>query len=120
MSTPLGAAQEDLEAVERIVRAAGTSFYRGMRVLPPDRRVAMYAIYAFCRIVDDIADDDGEAMPAKRQRLDEWRRRIADLYVGRAGDEVVDGRYAVALGEISLAEMRADESRSARDQYMRH
>ena len=41
------------------MRAAGTSFYRGMRVLPPDRRHAMYAIYAFCRMVDDIADDEG-------------------------------------------------------------
>ena len=56
---PLGAAPEDLVAVEAIVRAAGTSFYRGMRVLPPDRRHAMYAIYAFCRIVDDIADEAG-------------------------------------------------------------
>ena len=41
------------------MRAAGTSFYRGMRVLSPDRRQAMYAIYAFCRIVDDIADEPG-------------------------------------------------------------
>ena len=32
--TPLGADQADLDAVEAIVRAAGTSFYRGMRVLP--------------------------------------------------------------------------------------
>ena len=55
-----GAAPEDLQAVETIVRAAGTSFYRGMRVLPPDRRHAMYAIYAFCRIVDDIADEPGD------------------------------------------------------------
>ena len=58
-STPLGAAREDLDAVEAVVRSAGTSFYHGMRVLPPDRRHAMYAIYAFCRIVDDIADEDG-------------------------------------------------------------
>src|ERR1039458_10279306 len=53
--TPLGATQADLDAVEAIVRSAGTSFYRGMRVLPPDRRHAMYAIYAFCRVVDHLA-----------------------------------------------------------------
>ncbi len=58
-STALGAAQADLDAIEAIVRSAGTSFYHGMRVLPPDRRHAMYAIYAFCRIVDDIADEAG-------------------------------------------------------------
>ena len=64
------------------MRAAGTSFYRGMRVLPPDRRHAMYAIYAFCRMVDDIADEDGRSAPDKLPRL-AWRpgaRAIAGLY----------------------------------------
>ena len=64
VGAPLGASQADLDEVERLVRDAGTSFYRGMRVLPPDRRHAMYAIYAFCRIVDDIADEEG-ALPDK-------------------------------------------------------
>ncbi len=44
MTTPLGARAPDLAEVERVVRASGTSFYRGMRILPPDRRAAMYAI----------------------------------------------------------------------------
>jgi squalene synthase HpnD len=78
---PLGAAQADLDAVEALVRAAGTSFYRGMRVLPPDRRAAMYAIYAFCRMVDDIADEPG-AFQDKLPRLAAWRARIAGLYAG--------------------------------------
>ena len=72
MSTPLGAAQADLDVVEARVRAAGTSFYRGMSVLPPDRRHAMYAIYAFCREVDDIVDEEVE-MSEKQPRLDNWR-----------------------------------------------
>ncbi len=76
--TPL-ADPADLASVETLVRAAGTSFYRGMRVLPPDRRAAMYAIYAFCREVDDIADD--EAPFADRlPRLDAWRARVDALY----------------------------------------
>jgi presqualene diphosphate synthase len=79
--TSLDAAQSDLDAIETIVRAAGTSFYRGMRVLPPDRRHAMYAIYAFCRMVDDIADDD-DPFDAKRPRLAAWRDRVAALYRG--------------------------------------
>ncbi|MCX7383251.1 MAG: presqualene diphosphate synthase HpnD [Alphaproteobacteria bacterium] len=85
--TPLGADQADLRAVEAIVRAAGTSFHRGMAVLPKDRRHAMYAIYAFCRIVDDIVDEPGDAAE-KRAALDEWRRHIALLYAGRAEDAV--------------------------------
>jgi phytoene synthase len=82
MTTPLGAARDDLDAVETIVRSAGTSFYHGMRVLPPDRRHAMYAIYAFCRIVDDIADEEAP-LETKRLGLATWRDNIAGLYQGR-------------------------------------
>ncbi len=85
--TPLGVAQADLDETEAIVRAAGTSFYRGMRVLAPDRRYAMYGIYAFCRLVDDIADEKG-AFADKLPRLTEWRARIAGLYRGQADGPV--------------------------------
>ncbi len=85
--TPLGADRADMAAVEQIVRSAGTSFYRGMRVLPADRRHAMYAIYAFCRIVDDIADNDG-SLEEKRRALAGWRETIAELYLGRSRDAV--------------------------------
>ena len=85
--TPLGADKADMAAVEGIVRAAGTSFYRGMRVLPADRRLAMYGIYAFCRIVDDIADDEG-SLDGKLLALAGWRETIAALYQGRTRDPV--------------------------------
>jgi phytoene/squalene synthetase len=40
------------------LRAAGSSFFWAMQLLPYQRREAMYALYAFCREVDDIADGD--------------------------------------------------------------
>jgi phytoene synthase len=86
-SPPLGADPADLRAVEAIVRSAGTSFYQGMRILGPDRRYAMYAIYAFCRLVDDIADEDG-TLAEKRRGLEAWRDRIAAVYQGRSDDPV--------------------------------
>ncbi len=86
MST-LDCAPEDLAAVEAVVRGAGTSFYRGMRILPPDRRMAMYAVYAFCRVVDDIADEAGE-VAEKRRQLTAWRARIDGLYRSRADDSL--------------------------------
>ncbi len=76
---------EDLAEVERIVRNAGTSFYRGMRILPPDRRAAMYGIYAFCRLVDDIADEPAP-LEEKRAALTTWRAKIAALAAQEASD----------------------------------
>ena len=100
--TPLGASQADLDAVEAIVRRAGTSFYRGMRVLPPDRRHAMYAIYAFCRMVDDIADDASE-FAEKLPRLAAWRERVARLYSGQS-DGPVTRVLAAAVPRFRLRE----------------
>ena len=68
--------------VRDIVERSGSSFRLGMRVLPPDRRAAMYAIYAFCREVDDIADDAGTAAD-KLARLSAWKQEIDNLYAGR-------------------------------------
>ena len=83
----LGATEADLQAVEAIVRAAGTSFHRGMSILEPDRRAAMYAIYAFCRQVDDVADEPGP-LPEKQRALAGWRTRIAAVFEGRGDDPV--------------------------------
>jgi len=102
VDTPLGVARADLDEVEGLVRQAGTSFYRGMRVLPPDRRHAMYAIYAFCRIVDDIADEEG-ALPDKLVRLAAWRAHIADLYRGES-DGPVTRVLVAAVARFGLRE----------------
>lgn len=64
-----------------VTAKSGSTFYWPMRLLPASKRAAMFAIYAFCRRIDDIADEPGE--PAdKRAALDSWRRDIRDLYVG--------------------------------------
>lgn len=72
----------DGEHVRRLVERSGTSFYWAMRLLPPEKREAMFAIYAFCRDVDDIADDEGDI--ALRQRgITDWREEIDRLFEGR-------------------------------------
>jgi phytoene synthase len=70
------------EAIRQKVEAAGTSFYWAMRLLPSDRRHGMYAIYAFCREVDDIADDFAPP-PQKQAALAEWHAEIDVLYAGQ-------------------------------------
>ncbi len=72
---------EALDHVHAIVARSGTSFLWGMRILPAPRREAMYAIYAFCRVVDDIADEP-DRTENKLARLDQWRAEIDRLYDG--------------------------------------
>ena len=64
-------------------RASGSSFYLGMRILPPAQREAMFEIYSFCRAVDDIADDPGPR-ETRRAQLAKWRADIDALYRGAA------------------------------------
>ena len=60
--------------------AAHSSFYSAMRVLPERRREAMFAVYGFCRAVDDIADDRGPTSAAERlAKLEQWRADIAAM-----------------------------------------
>jgi phytoene synthase len=73
--------------VRGVAARSGSSFLSGMRVLPRARREAMYAIYAFCREVDDIADEPGEAA-VKRARLDGWRKEIARLFEGHPQEPI--------------------------------
>ncbi|MBK5198813.1 MAG: presqualene diphosphate synthase HpnD [Methyloceanibacter sp.] len=73
--------------------ARRSSFYLAMRILPPERREAMYQVYAFCRAVDDIADDDG-SRSGRVAMLDRWRTDIARLYAGRGPTELTKGLAA--------------------------
>ena len=69
--------------VRRVARRSGTNFYWSFVFLPRERREAMYAVYAFCRFADDIADEDG--LPHdKAIRLAAWREELARAYDGRA------------------------------------
>ena len=54
----------DQGAIEQ--KVSGSSFYAGMRILPKAERSAMFAIYGFCRAVDDIVDEPG-GEPAERR-----------------------------------------------------
>ena len=84
MSAPIPTddASADLDAVTRQVGQAKSSFYTAMRLLPEDRRNGMYAIYAFCREVDDIADEPA-SQEEKQRGLAAWRDEIEAIYAGR-------------------------------------
>ena len=61
---------------------SGSSFYYSFLFLPPPKRRAITALYAFCREVDDVVDECSDAAIA-RTKLAWWRNEIADTYAGQ-------------------------------------
>jgi phytoene synthase len=94
-----------------------------MRVLPPAERRAMYAIYGFCREVDDIVDDQTRLGPDQRRDLAAWRQDVEALYAGgpagraaplaeavtRYGLEKADVLAVIDGMEMDLAAIRAPD-----------
>ena len=69
-------------------QASGSSFYAAMRLLPPAERAAMFAIYGFCRVVDDVADEPGPSPDERRAELNAWRADVAALYAGQPPERI--------------------------------
>ena len=95
---------EDAQAeahARAVVEASGSSFRWGMRILPPDRRRAMYAVYAFCRIIDDIADEPGD-LSERQAQLDGWREEIARLYADKEPSQPIARALAPAVQRYRL------------------
>ena len=67
--------------VSRLTRKSRSNFFYAFLCLPKPQREALYAVYAFCRIVDD-AVDVGEDQAAKRKELDRWRAEITQVFEG--------------------------------------
>lgn len=81
MKETVGLSRQPALEVRRIIAASGSSFATGMRILPQQRRAAIFAVYAFCRTVDDIADGH-EAPHVKRSRLDRWEVELDRVFGG--------------------------------------
>ena len=58
---------------------SGSSFYYSFLFLPPERRRAITALYAFCREVDDAVDEPSDPSVA-RAALTWWRGEVARLF----------------------------------------
>lgn len=70
------------EAPATLVKQSRSSFYYAFLFLPRPKREAIYAVYALCRSVDDIADEPGE-VTEKAGRLKAWREEIDRCYAGQ-------------------------------------
>lgn len=66
----------------RVTRTSRTSFYYSFLFLPREKRQAIYAVYAFCRATDDVADGTGDEA-SKSRELQEWREELTRCFEDR-------------------------------------
>jgi phytoene synthase len=90
----------------RLTRKSRSNFYYAFLTLPRRRRDALYAVYAFCRTVDDIADlgdERGVDRAAQRTELERWRRDVGRCYEpgGRPEHPIAAG-LARAVSEFAI------------------
>ncbi|MCI0748557.1 MAG: presqualene diphosphate synthase HpnD [Verrucomicrobia subdivision 3 bacterium] len=72
-----------MEASQSITRRSASNLALAFVLLPRAKRQGMSALYAFCREVDDIADDESSTVDERRRQLNRWR---ADVQRACAGE----------------------------------
>ncbi len=93
------------DLVARLTRRSHSSFYYGFLALPKARRDALYAVYAFCRTVDDVADlaaERGLDAAAQRGVLARWREDVARCYDGGVPADPIAQRLAAAVRDYAI------------------
>lgn len=106
-----------------IAGQSGSNFYYAFFFLPPARRRALNAVYAYCRIVDDIVDGD-DSVETKAAALKMWRAELEAAFSGgqpthpvalglKEGKERFGLRYSDALAILEGCEMDLHKSRYA-------
>jgi 15-cis-phytoene synthase len=88
-STPSSPASGELSAsrayCEQLTRTQARNFYYGLKLLPEPKRSAMFAVYAYMRLVDDIADeDDGRSVERRVADLEAWRVQTHAVLSGKS------------------------------------
>lgn len=84
---------------------SGSSFYYSFLFLPPERRQAITALYAFCREVDDVVDECHDVQLAQT-KLDWWRGEVERIYAGTPSHPVglalkdIIGRFALPREQL--------------------
>ena len=87
--------------VENIVKKSGSSFYWGMKLLPEIKKRAMFSVYAFCRVVDDIADNSG-TIKSKKTKLNDWKKKIDSIYNNNKKNESILKELKTSIETFNL------------------
>ena len=78
----------DAAFCQSILKKSGSNFALPLRLLSPEKRRGSNALYAFCRLADDIVDGEG-ALSDKSQAIDEFERMLRNALNGQVVDDPV-------------------------------
>ncbi len=93
------AIEDSYAECHRIARASRSNFYYAFFLLPDSKRDALAALYAFMRLVDDVADE-GADLAAKQRGLANWRAALDDAITGH--EQHFDGNAAMTSPAATL------------------
>jgi len=93
------AIEDSYAECHRIARASRSNFYHAFFLLPDSKRDALAALYAFMRLVDDVADE-GADLAAKQRGLANWRAALDDAITGH--EQHFDGNAALTSPAATL------------------
>jgi squalene synthase HpnC/squalene synthase HpnD len=88
--------EQSYERCQNVARAASSNFYYAFYLLPKPKRNALTALYAFNRLVDDVADETAD-LSVKQRGLARWRAELDEAVTGV--DQCFDGTAAMTLAD---------------------
>lgn len=94
---------------QEITRKSASNLALSFVLLPRPKRVAMAALYAFCRSVDDVADEDSAPVDIRRSKLAEWREDVRRAFDGGTPSFPVNRELVPVIRDYRLCFDRFDE-----------
>jgi phytoene synthase len=95
------------EYCARLTRQSRSNFYYSFLFLAKEKREAMYAVYAFCRSVDDVADGPASVVD-KQTGIEAWRRELDRCYQGKP-EHPITAKLAQSLHQFPIPKEHFDE-----------
>ena len=92
---------DSYHAAEAVARRCARNFYYSFIILPPERRRAFCAVYAFMRYCDDISDGDA-SVENKSEQLRRWRRQLDAAMAGDCGDSRIMPAFLDTVRRFSI------------------
>ncbi|HVY69649.1 MAG TPA: squalene/phytoene synthase family protein, partial [Verrucomicrobiae bacterium] len=98
-----------METSQAITQRSASNLALAFVLLPKEKRQAMSALYAFCREVDDVADEDTVPVAERQRRLAEWREDVRRACEGGSPRMVVNRELQAAIRQYRLPFAHFDE-----------